>query len=194
MTRLAEDDEDALAELVQRWQRPVLSYVCRFLGCDDDEARDIAQEVFLRVWQSRHRWQPRARVSSWLFTIVNNLCRNRRRDLRRRPVLVPVPGSDAVSAPGPEENDPHARAEERDLAARLRKALAELPENQRAALLLRKFEGSSYKDIAEILGLSPAAVDSLLTRARRTLQEKILSPPQEMQKKGVLPDDADATL
>ncbi len=66
-----------------------------------------------------------------------------------------------------------------DLAARLRKALAELPENQRAAVLLRRFEGSSYNDIAEILGLSPSAVDGLLTRARRTLEKKILSPPQE---------------
>lgn len=185
MTRLAEDDEDALAEFVQRWQKPVLAFIGRYLGCDDDEARDVAQEVFLRVWRSRHRWQPRARLSSWLFTIVNNLCSNRTRDLTRRPTLVAVSGTDAVTAPSPAGTDPHAQAEAKELASRLRCALAELPDAQRAALLLRRFEDLSYSDIAEVLGVTPSAVDGLLTRARRTLEKKILRPPQEIRRSGV---------
>jgi len=194
MSRLAEDDEDALAELVQRWQKPVLAFVCRYLACDSDEARDIAQEAFLRVWRSRHSWQPRARLSSWLFTIVTNLCSNHTRHLARRPTLVAVPGTDAVTAPSPAGDDPHARAEATELAARIRVALAELPENQRSALLLRRFEGMSYNDIAEVLSLSPSAVDALLTRARRALEKKILRPAQETPGSGVQHDDADDSM
>jgi RNA polymerase sigma-70 factor (ECF subfamily) len=175
MQRLAADDEEAMAGLVAHWQRPVLAYICRFLSCSDDEARDLAQEVFLRVWQQRRRWQPRASFSTWLFTIVSNLCRNRRRDLSRRPYLVAVEtepdGEPGLDLEAPVAADPHARAEAGELADKLRSAVGDLPEKQRAALLLRRFQAMSYREIAGILNVTPAAVDSLLVRARRRLTD-----------------------
>jgi RNA polymerase sigma-70 factor (ECF subfamily) len=190
LRRLADGDETAMAEIVRQWQRPVLAYICRFLGCRDHEARDLAQEAFLRVWRSRDRWQPTARFSTWLFTIVSNLCRNRRRDLSRRPVLVALEQDEqdesAVQLPAPVCHDPHARAEAGELAARIRGAVAELPERQRAALLLRRFQAMSYKEISEVLGVTPGAVDSLLVRARRALSAALVEEPaQDSASRGV---------
>lgn len=173
MGRLAADDEPAMAELIEHWQLPVLAHVCRSLGCADDEARDLAQEVFLRVWRQRRRWKPTAAFSTWLFTIVTNLCRNRRRDLDRRPALVSLEigdrGDPKLDLQCSVEDDPHARAEASDLAGRLHRALEQLPENQRSALLLKRFQNMSYRQIAEVLKVTPSAVDSLLVRARRNL-------------------------
>ncbi len=188
MRRLAGGDEGAMAELVAHWQRPLLAYVCRFLGCSDDTACDLTQEVFLRVWLQRKRWRPKARFSTWLFTIVGNLCRNRLRDLSRRPQLVPVEtdcgGEPGLGLQAPAASDPHARAEASELAARLRTALRELPEMQRAALFLRRFQAMSYRQIADTLGVTPAAVDSLLVRARRKLTDS-LAAAQERRLSGV---------
>jgi RNA polymerase sigma-70 factor (ECF subfamily) len=189
MQRLAADDEEAMASLVSHWQRPVLAFICRFLACSDDEARDLAQEVFLRVWRQRRRWQPQARFSTWLFTIVANLCRNRRRDLSRRPKLVVVEtdsdGEHVLGLQAPVATDPHARAEAGELADRLRSAVGDLPDKQRAALLLRRFQAMSYSEIAGILDVTPAAVDSLLVRARRRLTALLNETAQETHRSGV---------
>ncbi len=189
MQRLATGDEEAMASLVKHWQRPVLAYVCRFLACSDDDARDLAQEAFLRVWRQRRRWRPQACFSTWLFTIVANLCRNRRRDLSRRPYLVPVEtdpdGEPRLNLQAPVAADPHARAEAGELAARLRSAVGELPEMQRAALLLRRFQAMSYRQIGDILGVTPSAVDSLLVRARRKLTDSLAGKAQERGRAGV---------
>lgn len=192
MRRLATDDAAALAELMRRWQRPVLGYVCRFLGCTEDEAGDIAQETFLRVWIQRKRWRPRASFQTWLFTIVGNLCRNRKRDLSRRPPTTPTDPAtadgDTLGLAAPAGDDPHARVAASELASRVRHALGRLPANQRSALLLRRFQALSYREIAEILGTTPSAVDSLLTRARRTLAETILGEAKVSRRSGVEPE------
>lgn len=181
--RLAKGDESAMAEMVHHWQRPVLAYICRFLGCSDHEARDLAQEAFLRIWRKRGSWRPTASFSTWLFTIVGNLCRNRRRDLSRRPKLVALEhdenGESTVHLPAPVCHDPQARAEAGELAVRIRRAVAELPEKQRAALLLRRFQAMSYKEIAVVLGVTPGAVDSLLVRARRSVSATLAEPPAQ---------------
>jgi len=182
MGRLAADDEPAMTELIEHWQRPVLAFICRSLGCDDDEARDLAQEVFLRVWRQRRRWKPTAAFSTWLFTIVTNLCRNRRRDLGRRPDLVPLDfddrGDPALDLQCSVADDPHARAEASALAGRLQRALEKLPENQRSALLLKRFQDMSYRQIAEILDVTTSAVDSLLVRARRNMLANLAQDQQ----------------
>jgi len=189
MRRLAEGEDQAMAALVERWQVPVLSFVCRFLGCSDDEARDVAQEAFLRVWRQRERWRPTAAFSTWLFTIVSNLCRNRARDLGRRPALLQLgvdeKGDPAVDLPAPLVDDPHARAEAAEAAARLRVAISRLPENQRVALLLRRFANLSYREIGDVLGVTPSAVDSLLVRARRALADALDDRAQDWPRSGV---------
>jgi RNA polymerase sigma-70 factor (ECF subfamily) len=178
MARLAAGEEDALAELVARWQKPVLAHVGRFLGCSAEEARDVAQEAFLRVWRERRRWRPEAAFSTWLFAVVLNLCRNQRRSAVRRPELVPIAvdeaGDPAAALAAGATDDPYARARAGEVAAIARRALLALPENQRSAILLRRFEGMSYREIAEVLGLTESAVESLLVRARRALAEAIL--------------------
>jgi RNA polymerase sigma-70 factor (ECF subfamily) len=179
MRRVALGDEAAMAELVSRWERPVLGYVYRFLTCSGEDARDLAQDVFLRVWRRRRKWKPTAGFSTWLFTIAGNLCRNRIRDLGRRPKLVPVED-------GPDDReDPLSRAEAAQTARRVRGAIAILPDAQREVVLLRHFGGLSYREIAEISGTTPAAVDSMLVRARRSLAKRLCDDPQESEESGV---------
>jgi RNA polymerase sigma-70 factor (ECF subfamily) len=168
-----------MAALVRRWERPVQAYVYRFFACSDEDARDLAQEVFLRVWRQRRRWKPTAGFSTWLFTIAGNLCRNRKRDLGRRPALVPVEdGADGRA-------DPHALAEAAQTARRVRDAVASLPEAQKEVVLLRHFGGLSYREIAEITDSTSAAVDSMLVRARRSLAKRLCEVPQESEESGV---------
>ena len=186
MRRVAAGDDAAMAELVRFWQEPVLSFVFRFLGCGREDALDLSQEAFLRVWRQRSRWRPTARFSTWLFTIVSNLCRNHRRTVSRRPELVSMAGvgcDDTIpDLPAPPSANPHFCAEASQAAAAIRTAVADLPELQRAALLLRRFGGMSYREIAAVLETTPSAVDSLLVRARRHLSQALA---QEKEVRGV---------
>lgn len=182
MRRVARGDEAAMADLVSRWERPVLGFVYRFLGCSGEDARDLAQEVFLRVWRQRKKWRPTAGFSTWLFTIAGNLCRNRRRDFGRRPILLPVVDGSVEVECG---ENPHSKAEAAQLAQRVRGAVATLPDAQREAVLLRHFGELSYREIARILNTTPAAVDSLLVRGRRALVRRLSSDAQEREDGGV---------
>jgi RNA polymerase sigma-70 factor (ECF subfamily) len=189
MHRVAGGDEIAMAELVARWERPVLSFVFRFLSCSEDDARDLAQDVFLRVWRRRRKWRPTASFSTWLFTITGNLCRNRKRDLHRRPGMVPASMEPAERSGYWEvpssADDPHARAVANQTSMAVREAVGRLPEAQRTAVLLRHFGELTYREIATVMGTSPTAVDSLLVRARRTLARLILDSAQETERYGV---------
>ncbi len=191
MERLASGDESAMDDLVARWQRPALACAQRFLGCGPEEAQDVAQEAFLRVWRERSRFKPRAAFSTWLFTVVLNLCRNRLRTLRRRPALVALSSDDSESClelPASTSDDPYARARGSEMERRVRRALAALPENQRAAILLRRFEDMSYREISAVLGVSESAVESLLVRARRSLEAALVEPAQGTEASGVSPE------
>lgn len=174
LERVAAGDREAFTELVERHQERVLRLAERFLG-DADEARDAAQEVFLKVYRRADAFSPQAKVSTWIHRITVNHCLNR---LRRRKIVRFLPfvqGEDpedpvvepADEAPGPEEV----------LAARrrwraTREAIDALPLSQRSVLVLAKLEGLSYKEIAETLGVSLGAVESRLFRAMRTLEQR----------------------
>ena len=175
MERTAGDDEHAFAELVAALAPSLLRFVARTLGSGASEAEDVVQETFVRLWKARHRWRPDAAVSTYLFTIASRLCMNRARGLRRRPAAVPVEppaGSDVPEIPDPAA-DPERAAHASQLRAAISEELAALAPNQRAALLLRHEADMSYQEIAAALDTSPAAVESLLSRARTRLRARL---------------------
>ena len=177
MLRVRADDPAAFAELVERFQHRLVAVMHHLVG-HADEAEDLAQEVFLRVYRTRKKYRPRAKFSTWLFTIANNLALNALRDRRRRPAL-PLELRDSgtiVHRPGPgaaREEPPSQHLQQVELADVIRAALDGLNERQRVAVVLNKFEDMNYADIAEVMGLTTKAVKSLLSRARTKLREAL---------------------
>ncbi len=168
LRRVARDDEEALAELIRRHQGRVYRIAYRLLK-DPLEAEDAAQEVFLKVYQHARTFEPKAKVSTWLNRITANHCLNLLR--QRRPVQsLDQEEWPSLPDPGP---SPLEALEEQDLGRRLEAALACLPENQRRALVLKRFAGLSYREIGAEMGLSAAAVDGLLKRARQSLKQAL---------------------
>jgi len=168
LRRVARKDAPALAELIRRHQPRLYQIAYRLLR-DPLEAEDALQEVFLKVYENAHRYEPRAQVSAWLNRITANHCLNL---LRQR-----HPQESLDQAETPELPDTQASPlevlEERDLTRRLEELLARLPENQRRALILKRFGGLSYEEIAGEMHLSPQAVDGLLKRARQFLKKAL---------------------
>lgn len=179
MLRVRDDDEAAFGELVERFQHRLVAVMHHLVG-NADEAEDLAQEVFLRVYRIRKKYTPKAKFSTWLFTIANNLALNALRDRKRRPVLPlevrdsgPL-GTRPTEAGTPARDDPPAHnLQQQELADVIRKALDGLNERQRVAIVLNKFEDMNYCDIAEVMGLTTKAVKSLLSRARAKLREAL---------------------
>jgi RNA polymerase sigma-70 factor (ECF subfamily) len=168
LRRVARDDEDALAELIRRHQSRLYQIAYRLLK-DPLEAEDALQEVFLKVYEHASTFEPRGTVSAWLNRITANHCLNL---LRQRRPAQSLDQEEAPSLPDPGAS-PLEILEEQDLGRRLEAVLARLPENQRRALMLKRFGGLSYQEIATEMGLSAAAVDGLLKRARQFLKQAL---------------------
>lgn len=178
MLRVKRGDRNAFAELVEKYKQPLFNFICRTLR-DEAESEDLAQNVFLQVYKSRQRYQQTAKFSTWLFTIARNLCLNEIRRRSRHP-------ADSIEESHPEsEEHPQRQYEDKniflpvenvlhgELAVKIEEALAELPENQRTAILLCRQDELSYEQIAEILDCSLSATKSLIHRGRETLKEKL---------------------
>lgn len=170
------DDQAAFGELVERFQHRLVGVMNHLLG-RTDEAEDLAQEVFLRVYRTRTRYTPKAKFSTWLFTIANNLALNALRD-RQRKRNVPLEVKDSGPMPTAQYEDRRHRAPthnlaQQELAGVVRNALDDLNERQRMAVVLNKFEDMGYAEIAEVMGLTSKAVKSLLSRARGKLREAL---------------------
>jgi RNA polymerase sigma-70 factor (ECF subfamily) len=185
MMRVRDGDAAAFEELVLRYQNRLLTVLEHLVG-NREQAEDLAQDVFVRVFKARERYQPEARFSTWLFTIANNVASNALRSRsRRREVGVPE-GNGSDSAPMALDQLakaasgflPTRNLDKAEQAEMVRHAVAALSERQRMALLLAKFEGMSYQDIAQTMNLSVQAIKSLLSRARVNLKE-ILTPYME---------------
>jgi len=153
--------------LMQRYQKSTVNLAYRFIG-DRSAAEDVAQEVFLQIFRSAASYRPSASFSTWLYQIVRNACYTElRRRVRRARPLEDNPEHDPPAAASPDH------LEKAELQAAVKKAIASLPENQRLAVIFRRYENLSYDRIAETMGTSQSAVKALLHRARETLKEKL---------------------
>jgi RNA polymerase sigma-70 factor (ECF subfamily) len=167
-------DTAAFEQIVERHQRLVIGTVGRMLGTHAD-AEDIAQQVFVRVWKNANRYVPQAKFTTWLLKITRNLVFNELRRRSRHP-QVPLQGeSDEEERPLKDEQAvaPDASLLEGELQKAVDAAIAQLPETQRMAVILRRYEELSYEEIAEALDQSVSAVKSLLFRARTELRESL---------------------
>lgn len=178
MSRLRDGEDLALNEIMERWQRRLTSYLLRYLG-NETAALDLAEETFVRVYQSRNRFQPRGEFSTWLFAIATNLVRQHFRWLKRHPAI----SIDFFEAGGDERplgdrlpaNDanPRAAAEKDERARLVKEAVLALPHDLREAVVLFEYEDLSHEQIGKIAGCSPKAVETRLYRARQILREKL---------------------
>jgi RNA polymerase sigma-70 factor, ECF subfamily len=178
MLRVKQGDGAAFTELVDKYKQPVMNLVYRMLR-DAAEAEDVAQAVFVQVYKSAARYEVASKFSTWLFTIARNLSLNEiRRRSRHR--------TDSMDTPHPEQEDqPLHQFEDKktfsppesllhgELTDKIEQAVAELPDNQREAMLLCRQDELSYEEIAKVLGCSLSATKSLIHRARETLKQKL---------------------
>ncbi|OFW30853.1 MAG: hypothetical protein A3H97_18965 [Acidobacteria bacterium RIFCSPLOWO2_02_FULL_65_29] len=169
----AAGDEIACADLVAEHQRMVVQLAVNLLG-DRDEALDLSQEVFLRVFRTIHRFRGQSSLRTWIYRIAVNQARNRHRFWRRRHRADQVSLDAHVAAHGEflsgREAGPDRVLAQKELAARLQRALDGLPFDQRTAIVLREIDGLSYDEIAYSLGVAVGTVKSRLTRARQALR------------------------
>jgi len=171
MLRVRRGDEPAFAELVEKFQHRLVGILQHMVG-NHQEAEDLAQEVFLRVYRTRAHYSPKAKFSTWLFTIANNLALNAIRNRKRRRTQ-DIDAQESHLMPANRGPAPTQHLAETELSGVIREALDTLSERQRMALVLNKFEEMSYEDIATVMGLTTKAVKSLLSRARDSLREKL---------------------
>ena len=171
--RCAAGDDCAFADLVSEHQRMVVQLAINLLG-DRDEALDLSQDVFLRVFRTIHRFRGQSSLRTWIYRIAVNQARNRHRFWRRRHRADQVSIDEHVATHGEflsgGETTPDRVFAQKELAVRLQNALDHLPFDQRTAIVLREIDGLSYEEIAFSLGVAIGTVKSRLTRARQALR------------------------
>jgi RNA polymerase sigma-70 factor (ECF subfamily) len=174
--RCAAGDEAAFADLISQHQRMVVQLAMNLLG-DRDEALDLSQEVFLRVFHTIHRFRGDSSLRTWIYRIAVNQARNRNRFWRRRHRADQVSLDAHVALHGEPrcecETGPDQLLAQKELAASLQRALDGLPFEQRTAIVLREIDGLSYEEIAFSLGVAIGTVKSRLTRARQALRSEL---------------------
>ncbi|MCB1086311.1 MAG: RNA polymerase sigma factor [Verrucomicrobiae bacterium] len=170
LLRLKEGDDLALNDLMGRWRKPVLGYLYRTVG-NFETAADLAQEVFVRVYRSRKRYQPKGSVSSYLFTIAANLARNHFRWRKRHPEASLDEAVTASMDADPDSGDPSIQLERDEHGATVRAAVQRLPEKLRTPVILFHFNELPQSEIATIVGCSEKSVETRLYRARKMLRE-----------------------
>jgi RNA polymerase sigma-70 factor (ECF subfamily) len=178
MMRVKGGDREAFGLLVQRYQKPLMNFIFRFTS-DAAVSEDLAQEVFLKVFRSAARYEPKAGFSTWLYRIAGNAALNFIRDRKTRyPLSIDGNREDESSEPQIDLPDRRPLVEEQMVEQErvqvIRQAVASLPDNQRLALVLTKYQGMSLKEAAVVLKCSEQAVKSLIFRAYVMLREKLV--------------------
>ena len=169
MRLIGSGDEEAMRELVKRYQNRVYGTIARMLG-SEREAEDLAQQVFVRVWKSAGRYQPSAKFTTWLFTIVRNLIFSETRRRGRADLNNPVD----EEMRDDQEKTPSAEILDKEKMAAIQSAIDALPEQQRMAIILRRYEEMPYEEMAVVLKQTVLGVKSLLFRARTALRESFV--------------------
>jgi RNA polymerase sigma-70 factor (ECF subfamily) len=170
MHRVVRGDEAAFTELVTKYKSPVHAFVYRMLG-DADEADDVAQEVFIKLYRTADLYRPRAKFTTWLFTIAHNLATDRLR--KRRPIVRGEQAERELESAVDARADPSKSASIEEGSAAVRRAVELLPLDQKTALLLYQFEELSYAEIAEVMRCSVKSVEARLYRAKDFLRKKL---------------------
>jgi RNA polymerase sigma-70 factor (ECF subfamily) len=179
MLRVREDDQEAFSDLLDRYRPRIFGHFFKVLNNRQD-AEDLTQEVFLRLYRSRKRYQPRARFATWLFHITQNVARNAIRTRRRRPSI----RLETLHGPhdGPAESflfdrgeEPSRPVERAEVADQVRAAVSTLVGRQRTAVVMHQLEDHTYNEVAARMAMSPEAAKSLLYRARNQLRECLAS-------------------
>jgi RNA polymerase sigma-70 factor (ECF subfamily) len=164
--------------LIQKYRRPIVNFMYRMVH-NQSIAEELAQEVFLRVYRSRQTYRAEARFSTWLYRIATNLGVNYSRDTRheRAASTIYLDQADPDTGLTPDVADSTISAEDsllrRERMSAIRQHVMALPERQRMAVLMHKYEGMDYKQIGDVIKLSESATKSLLFRAYQTLREKL---------------------
>jgi RNA polymerase sigma-70 factor (ECF subfamily) len=165
MQAVAEGDLDAFEEIVLRYRQHAWSTAYRFLG-DAMDAEDVAQEAFLKILEASPRYRPTATFRTYLYHVLTRLCIDRIR--KNQPAL-----ADDLSNVPDSSISPAEQLMEREQGKQVCEALDTLPPNQKAAIILRHYEGLSYKEIARVLSVTPKSVERLISRARTALQSRL---------------------
>jgi RNA polymerase sigma-70 factor, ECF subfamily len=193
MLRFQSGDEGAFAALVRRYQDRIVSLAYRYLASSAD-AEDLAQEVFLRVYRAKDSYRASAKFSTWIHRITANASLNQLRGAKARRSLSAPLGRDEGGIEFEDEaaETPEAGLEKDELTRVLRRIVAELPERQRIAILLNKYEGLGYEEVAQAMEMSVTAVKSLLTRARVNIRERLEPYLESGRFGGLAPQDLGA--
>jgi RNA polymerase sigma-70 factor (ECF subfamily) len=167
-------DLDSFNQLVLRWERPIYALAYRVIG-REEEARDVAQETFLRAFRALSGFKGQAKFSSWLYRITLNLCRDWIRRERRTPVSQAPEGVDLIDLAG--ESTPTESIEDfvsrRELGRAVAKAMATLPEEQRTAIVLKEYHGLTFKEIADLLDCPLSTVKTRLYQGLNVLRRQL---------------------
>lgn len=175
VARATAGDQDAFNQLVKRWERPIYALAYRTLG-RDEEARDVVQDAFLRAYRGLKGFKGEAKFSSWLYRITLNLCRDWMRKERRAPVVQtpegvdPIDLADQQASPTESVEDLVAR---REMSAAVQLAMAELPEEQRTAIMLKEYHGLTFQEIADQLDCPLSTVKTRLYQGLTVLRRRL---------------------
>jgi RNA polymerase sigma-70 factor, ECF subfamily len=177
MLRLKNGEDRILNDLMTKWQQPLVAFIYRYIG-QETEALDLAQETFVRLYETRRRYTVRGKFSTWLFSIASNLCRNYLRWRKRRPVSVPeswdIEDEELAESLRSLDDSPDQAMIRSESILTIRNAVSKLPHDLKTVLLLYEYQRLSYEDISSILRCSVKAVEMKLYRARKVLRERLL--------------------
>jgi len=177
MLRVKKGEISAFNQILEKYQRPIINFVYRFLG-SKEKAEEITQEVFLRIYLARGRYRPRAKFSTYIYRIARNLSLNVLR--KKRPQIVsldePISGENGEmkrELPDSRQISPAEALKKKEIQLLVKKALDSLPQPQKTAIILNRYNDRSYEEIGKIMNLSLPAVKSLLHRGKENLKEKL---------------------